>query len=82
MQVKERTEESVFTETLLSTLKSFRKGEFGVRMRLSRSGIGGEIASTLNESSNRTSDSPKTCSVSAKSSARKGRSVPAPRLEM
>ncbi|MEP6887285.1 MAG: hypothetical protein ABI945_03080, partial [Nitrospirales bacterium] len=49
MQVKERTEESVFNETLLGTLKSLRKGEFGVRMRLSRSGIGGEIAATLNE---------------------------------
>src|SRR6476661_1160873 len=49
MQVKERTEESVFSDTLLSTLKSFRKGDFGVRMRLTRSGIAGEIASTINE---------------------------------
>src|SRR5581483_295636 len=51
MVVKERpkAQESLNTEALLNTLRSFRKGDFSVRMSGKRGGIAGEVASTLND---------------------------------
>src|SRR5690242_2153564 len=51
MLVKEQvTEAPLNVENLLGTLRAFRKGDFGVRMRITRrTGIAAEIATTLNE---------------------------------
>ncbi|MES4787141.1 MAG: hypothetical protein C4294_16495, partial [Nitrospiraceae bacterium] len=47
--VKKHTGDTAYAETLLNTLKAFKNGDFGVRMRVNQSGIDREIAATLNE---------------------------------
>jgi hypothetical protein len=42
-------EDAVYTDSLLNTLRAFKRGDFSVRMRARRSGVAGEIAAALNE---------------------------------
>ena len=78
MQVKERTEESVFSDTLLSSSSRFEKGISASACGSLEAALPEKSLPRSMKSSNKMSVSRKICSGSVRSSARRARSARGP----